>query len=466
MVTRKAFRAARVVPAVSLLAGIDTVTYSSQARISREIYAKLDHEKRQAQAASGTVYCPEWLGAQVLPNGGKGASFLLETEDFTVKIAGEKMLRWPGIVCELRSYFLHTHEDGAQGAIEASLAWIRDRLLVGPTAHEMRSLCTFASVTPSRFDLHIDWQGGFEPTFDAGEVERFVKPRRLKWHPFFDGRRCTGYRFGSGGPVMARLYNKTVERRTRQDDAYFALLAAWNPETFDPERTVWRLGFQIRREGLTAFRLAPETASVNDVDDAGETDGGNDIDAEIEAELSAEDVPHIGTFPKLFAYSGQLFDHLMTHWLRLTTPRKGQAPARWPMDPTWQTLRANFAWLAEATPLDDTGRALVRAKRYEGRRRLLRRLMLGFLKALEERDASVASASLAQFQRLADRIASHEAQRLEVRKQTALDATGEIPAWVDAGMGALADRPDRAYHLIQTLLGVCAAYGVLPLERR
>jgi hypothetical protein len=31
-------------------------------------------------------------------------------------------------------------------------------------------------------------------------------------------------------------------------------------------------------------------------------------------------------------------------------------------------------------------------------------------------------------------------------------------------MGALADQPEKARHLIQTLLGVCAAYGVLPLE--
>jgi len=109
---------------------------------------------------------------------------------------------------------------------------------------------------------------------------------------------------------------------------------------------------------------------------------------------------------------------------------------------------------------------LVRAKRYEGRRRLLRRLMLGFLKALEAHDASVASASLAQFQQLAERIARHEAQRMEAYNQAALDAIGVIPAERAIGLGALADQPDKARHLIQTLLGVCAAYGVLPLELR
>jgi hypothetical protein len=142
-----------------------------------------------------------------------------------------------------------------------------------------------------------------------------------------------------------------------------------------------------------------------------------------------------------------VFEHLMTHWLRLTTPNKGVVPSRWPwpMDPTWETLRLNFARLAEVSPLDEAGRALVRAERYEGRRRLLRRLMLGFLKALEERDASVASASLAQFQRLLERIASHEAQRLDARKQAALEATARFPpGWTRAWARSLTSRKKRA----------------------
>ncbi len=460
MATRKPRQAVRTNPAVPLLAGFDTITYSSQARVSEEVRAQLDEAKRLAQLAAqaGATHCPEWLGARVLPNGAKGCSHLIETEDFTVKVAGEHMTRWPGIMCELRSYFLHTHPAGARGAIETSLAWIREHLLAGQNARSIATLCSFETVTPSRFDLHIDWQGGFNPTFDTGEVERFIKPRRLKWHPFFDGTRCTGYRFGSGGPLLARLYNKTVERATRQDDAYFALLAARNPETFDPEREVWRLEFQLRRAGMTAFRLAPETCSVSDDEAMG------DLDAEIEAELSAEEVPHIATFPKLFAHCDQLFTHLTTHWLRLTTPGAGKVRSRWPTDPTWETLRAAFAQLADAPPLDEQGQALVRAKRYEGRRRLLRRMLLGVVKALEVQDASVASASLAQLQRLVNQVASLEAERLEARKQAVFATDGSVPPWIASGMGALDERPDKALHLIQMLLGICAAHGVLPLE--
>jgi hypothetical protein len=217
-----------------LLAGFHTVTYSSQARISQEVRAKLAKEKDAAQMAAkaGAVHCPDWLGARVLPNGGRGASFLLETEDFTITVMGEHMTTWPGLCVELRSFFLHTHEGGPRGAVKASLAWVREHQLADQDVQTIiRRLCNWKTVTPSRFDLHIDWQGGFTSSFDAGEVERFVKPRRLKWHPFFDSTHCTGYRFGSGTPILARLYNKSAERAMTRATSPCLLLAIQPPST-------------------------------------------------------------------------------------------------------------------------------------------------------------------------------------------------------------------------------------------
>jgi hypothetical protein len=438
--------------AVPQLAGYDSITYSSQARISTAIRAKLDADKEVAQALAreGAAYCPDWLGARLLPNGGRGYSFILEHEDFTIKVAGQNMVTWPGLCVELRSFFLHTHEGGARGAVEASLAWIRAKLLHDQKAGDVQALCSFETVTPSRFDLHIDWQGGFAPTFDAGEVERFVKPRRVKWHPYFEGNRCTGYRFGSGDAILARLYDKSTERRTRHDEGYFALLAARNPSTFDPDKSVWRLEFQIRREGMRSCRLAPQS-------DANEED---DTDLQVAAELSAEELPHLATFPKLFAHADAFFQHLTAHWLRLTTPGRGKVRSRWPTDPTWDILRREFARLADAPPLTEKGCELVRAHRYEGRQRLLRRMTLGVVKALEVQDASVTSASLRQ---LAELVATKEAKRLETRKAAALEREGTVPPWVERGMGASMEHPEKVKHLIQMLLGIFAAHGVLAL---
>ena len=75
-----------------------------------------------------SVHCPEWLGAQVKPKGDRGGGYpyLIETEDFTVKVAGDAQTMWPGLYVELRSHFLHAHPGGAKGACEEALCWVRD----------------------------------------------------------------------------------------------------------------------------------------------------------------------------------------------------------------------------------------------------------------------------------------------------------------------------------------------------
>src|SRR5262249_36916825 len=180
-------------------------------------------------------------------------------------------------------------------------------------------------------------------------------------------------------------------------------------------------------------------------------------------QLFAEALPRLAPFPKLFAPADALFQHLTAHWLRLTTPGRGKVASRWPTDPTWEVLQRTFGRLAGLPPLDAEARELVRAFRYEGRRRLLGRMALGVVKALEVQDASVASASLAALCHLAEVVATQEATRLARRKAAALEHEGTIPPWVEAGMGAAIEHPERVKHLIQMLLGIFAAHGVLAL---
>jgi hypothetical protein len=49
--------------------------------------------------------------------------------------------------------------------------------------------------------------------------------------------------------VMARIYNKTVQAKKAHADWYPTLLQERNGATYDPEQAVWRLEFQLRREG-------------------------------------------------------------------------------------------------------------------------------------------------------------------------------------------------------------------------
>jgi hypothetical protein len=460
--------------AVALLAGLDALTVSSQGRVSAAVYGKLREAKEAAKHAehSGSAHCPEWLSAQVKPKGDRGGGypFLIETEDFTVKVAGEAQTMWPGLVIELRSHFLHAHLNGANGAVEEALCWTRDMLLYDATELD-RHATTFDAVSVSRVDLHIDWQGGFIPSYSAGEERRFIRPRRTLWHPFNEGNTCLGYRFGSGKPLMARIYNKTAERKKRHDESYGILLQEHTAALgipYDPEVDVWRLEFELHREAVTSLKLAPESDA-------------EDTDADIEAELSAEELPHVGTLPKLFAHLDAIFQHLSYHWLRLVMPSATQVRARWPLDPTWTLLRREFARLSAAPPLPPNALAVVRGARYRGRARLLRKMANGLLNSLEVEDTSVVSASLTAVQLQAvkwedamRRRAEKEAARLAARRARLLAklemsegvdqvAEEELRAKlteIEEGRGVALERPERVRHRLQTLLGVFDAYGV------
>ena len=323
--------------------------------------ARLDIEKETAALAAreNTVHCPEWLGARVLPNGSKGGyRILIETEGFTVKVLGVGIRNRPGLYVEMRSLFLHTHPDGAAGACEAAIAWVREHLLADQDAETVARLVSFKSAKLSRADLHIDWQGGYHPQLDSAsdELRRFIRPGKTKWDFHGSGQTPTGYEFGKR-KVMARIYNKTIETKERANEAYAALLTARCGEAYDPSQEVWRLEFELNREGAKGFKLYAKPEVEDD-------------EAELEAELAAEELEHIGTLPRFFARMGEVMTYLMTHWLRFVEDNGTANRSRWPLHPTWATLRDAFPQLAQeqAQPLDEDQRAWCVARATAGRR--------------------------------------------------------------------------------------------------
>jgi len=434
-----------------LIAGIDTIHIAAEANVSEAVRARFDEAKEAAQLAAeeNAVHCPDWLGAQVHPHGTRGGyGHLIETEDFTVKVLGANIPNRPGLYMELRSLFLHTHPNGARGACEEALCWVREQLLYDQDEAAIRRLVSFEGVKLSRVDLHIDWQGGWEPC--PADALNFIKPARVKWQVYSDGTTFTGMAFGRGA-VMARIYRKSLEVREKQNEAYLALLSERAPEAFDLHSDVWRLEFQLRREGATGFRLYREP------------DAGDDADT-IEAELAAEDLPHIGTLPRLFTHLDPLWRYLTTHTLRLVEPSPSANRSRWPVHPTWALLRDTFADTANCEPLDDDQRELVRGMRFEGKSRLLRRMLLGVIASLELEDASPTSAALAAISKWVDEAARREAERAEARRARYLARYGRVPAWVEKGMGEREARVRQVRHRVQMLLGIFSARGVLPLE--
>jgi hypothetical protein len=442
-------------PVRVLLAGPDTLYFSCDLPISEAIRDRLNEEKTTAQALGDErrLHCPEWLGARVCPQGAKGGyTFLIETEDFSVKLLGERIQNRPSVYLEMRSYALHTHPDGPQGACRAVLAWIREKLYADQPAKLVNDAISFETAKLSRADVHIDYQGGYAPSLSnvSEELRCFIRPGKTKGALYFQGSRPTGYAFGKGH-VQARLYNKTLETSEKANDSYTALLLAKNGDDYGPERDVWRLEFQLRREGAKGFRLyAPPEE--------------DDDEAEIEAELAAEELQHIGTLPRFFTRMNELVLFLTQHWLRLVEDSGSANRSRWPTHSTWLALREQFAAVAQAQPLDDDQRRLVRGARYSGKNRLLRRMALGVVKSLEVEDASPTSAALMTLQRWMERVVENEVERITAKCERYQERQGTVPRWVERGMGERFSRAEQLEHRVQMLLGIFSAKGVLPLE--
>jgi hypothetical protein len=442
-------------PVRVLLAGPDTLCFSCDLPVSEAMRDRLNEEKATAQTLANErhVHCPGWLGARVCPQGAKGGyAFLIETEDFSVKLLGERLQYRPSVYLEMRSYALHTHPEVPQGACRAALAWIREKLYTDQPAKVVNDAISFEAAKLSRADIHIDYQGGYMPSLSnvSEELRCFIRPGKTKGALYFQGSRPTGYVFGTGH-VQARLYNKMLGTKEKANDSYAALLLAKNGETYDSEQDVWRLEFQLRREGATGFKLyAPPEA--------------DDDEAEIEAELAAEELQHSGTLPRFFARMNELVLYLTQHWLRLVEDNGSANRSRWPTHPTWLALREQFSLVAQAEPLDDDQRRLVRGLRYSGKNRLLRRMALGVVNSLEVEDASPTSAALLMLQRWMELVVEKEVQRVTARRQRYQDRQGFVPRWVKRGMGERFSRAEQLEHHVQMLLGIFSAKGVLPLE--
>jgi hypothetical protein len=446
---------ARDMPVRVLLAGPDTLYFSCDLPISEAMRNRLTEEKATAQALAEKrrVHCPEWLGARVCPQGAKGGyAFLIETEDISVKLLGERIQNRPSVYFEMRSYALHTYPEGPQGACRAALAWVREKLYADQPSKLVNDAISFEAAKLSRADVHVDYQSGYVPSLSnvSEELRCFIRPGKTKGALYFQGTRPTGYAIGKGH-VQARLYNKTLESREKANDAYAALLLAKNGEGYDPEQDVWRLEFQLRREGAKGFKLYAPPEEGDD-------------EAAVEAELAAEELQHIGTLPRFFARMNELFLFLTQHWLRLVEDNGSSNRSRWPTHPTWLALRKQFAAVAQAQPLDEDQRRLVRGSRYSGKNRILRRLALGVVKSLEVEDASPTSAALLTLQRWMEKVVEKEVGRITAKCQRYQERQGNVPRWVERGMGERFSRAEQLEHRVQMLLGIFSAKGVLTLE--
>ena len=153
----------------------------------------------------------------------------------------------------------------------------------------------------SRVDLFADFctdcaMDAFEPLRDW--VTR-VETMSLHYsHGLF-----SGWSFGSGGDIVARLYDKLLEIEKKSHKFYLHDL--WKAAGWDGESQVWRMEFEAKRNALVDLQL-PKLSH-------------------------------------LLPNQAALWRYLTENWLRLTVPTETDSNrARWNNHPLWDFIAAAF----------------------------------------------------------------------------------------------------------------------------
>src|SRR5690606_24552027 len=279
--------------------GVDSLYLSFQGCIDPELAVWLQECKLKAQSINEHAISLAGIGIDdhqfmVLPRGRGRFAFVLEDNWFSIQLSNASAGIMPLALVQVRSEYLT-----AVGP-EAAIATITELVQGMGTVENPPKI--------SRIDLFADFCTDHDLTAFPGS--HWVK-RSKKRSIHEDSDQVTGISFGSGNEVSARLYDKTRELLKSGKDYMKPL---WTQEGWSGQDQVWRMEFQIRREGLPVQMHGP----------AGEVLG----------------------------CCGSLWRYLCDDWLRLAVPSESdETRSRWPTHPLWGDLSRLWDIDPEAPPL-------------------------------------------------------------------------------------------------------------------
>ncbi|OPL15017.1 MAG: hypothetical protein AVO34_00430 [Firmicutes bacterium ML8_F2] len=106
----------------------------------------------------------------------------------------------------------------------------------------------------SRLDICLDTD---EIAFNEEDRELFITRARAKANHYVDdsytyGKNFSGFTIGRGNPMLARIYNKTQEIKTKGKEWFKAI---WKENGWDDNKDVWRIESQLRRAALKELKI-------------------------------------------------------------------------------------------------------------------------------------------------------------------------------------------------------------------
>jgi hypothetical protein len=264
--------------------GVDSLYLSFPGAIDPELAVGLQECKLMAQSSNEHVISTAGIDIGghrlvTLPRGRGRFAFVLEDNWFSIQLSNATAGVLPLALVQVRSEYLTAV--GPEEAVQTITDLVAGMgQVTGPPKI-------------SRIDLFAD----------------FGTDHDLAVHEECD--QITGISFGAGNEVSARLYDKTRELQKSGKDYMRPL---WAAEGWDGASSVWRMEFQIRREGLPLDMSGPAALAL--------------------------------------PLCSPLWRYLCDDWLRLAIPSDSDdTRSRWPTHPLWQDLARVWDIDPEAPPL-------------------------------------------------------------------------------------------------------------------
>lgn len=279
--------------------GVDSLYVSFPGTIDPDLAIGLQECKTMAQASNEHLIAAAGIGIGdhrfvTLPRGRGRFAFVLEDNWFSIQLSNASAGMLPLAVVQIRSEYLT-----AVGPEEAVAIITKLVEGMGQVSGPPRI---------SRIDLYADFGTDHDLTNLPGN--NWVK-RSKKRSIHEESDQVTGISFGGGNEVSARLYDKTREILKSGKDY---LKPLWGLEGWEEGSQVWRMEFQIRREGLPQAMLGPAAEALG--------------------------------------LCGGLWRYLCTEWLRLAVPSDSDdTRSRWPTHPLWEDLSRLWDIDPESPPL-------------------------------------------------------------------------------------------------------------------
>lgn len=275
-----------------LLRGCDSLYLSYQGKLKEKTEKDLVELRDLARSMTPTEQAKAQLRVgkhvfEVLDKGSGYYPFGLIDNAFRIRLASRMAKQIPVASVQLSSEFL------AGVGIDEAARQLRD--VLGELVDDL------GGEKVSRADLFAD----FVTNARIEQVQRDHWVSRADNVVAYWGRsKLTGWTIGLGGPIAARLYDKTLEVEEKSHKYYFHEI--WERAGWIPTDDVWRLEFELKRNALGAFGIQ-----------------------------SIEDLQRS---------AGSLWRYLTSDWSRLAIPNAAdETRSRWPNHPLWTAVHG-IAW--------------------------------------------------------------------------------------------------------------------------